>query len=62
MSVWSTPTSGDNIFALFGTEGTFAGRGSITYNRTAGLTAYNTTSDQRLKENIVDASSALSKN
>jgi hypothetical protein len=61
ISCWSTPTSGDNQFLVFGTEGTFNSRGSITYNRTAGLTAYNTTSDQRLKDNIVDASSALSK-
>jgi hypothetical protein len=61
ISCWSTPTSGDNQFLVFGTEGTFNARGSITYNRTAGLTAYNTTSDQRLKDNIVDASSALSK-
>jgi len=61
ISCWSTATSGNNTFLLFGTEASFTGRGSITYNRGAGLVAYNTTSDQRLKENIVDASSALSK-
>jgi hypothetical protein len=61
ISCWSTPTSGNNAFLVFGTEGTFNARGSITYNRGSGLTAYNTTSDERLKDNIVDASSALSK-
>ena len=61
ISCWSTPTSGNNAFMNFGTEGTFTSRGSITYNRAGGLTAYNTTSDQRLKENIVDAKSALDK-
>ena len=58
---YNSATTGNNSFVLFGTEGTFTSRGGITYNRGAGLTAYNTTSDQRLKENIVDASSALSK-
>jgi hypothetical protein len=58
---WHAATTGDPAFIQFATEASFTVRGSITYNRTAGLTAYNTTSDQRLKENIVDASSALSK-
>lgn len=58
---YNSATSGNNAFLLFGTEGTFTTRGGITYNRAGGLTAYNTTSDQRLKENIVDATSALSK-
>jgi hypothetical protein len=57
----NTATSGDNVFITFQTETSPTVRGTITYNRTAGLTSYNTTSDQRLKDNIVDASSALSK-
>jgi hypothetical protein len=34
----------------FETETTATVRGTISYNRTAGLTAYNTTSDYRAKE------------
>ena len=45
-------TSGDNVFMAFGTEASFTFRGSITYNRTGGLTAYNTTSDYRAKDII----------
>jgi hypothetical protein len=49
--VWNTATSGDNLFISFLTEGgTGTGRGSITYNRTGGLVAYNTTSDYRAKD------------
>jgi hypothetical protein len=58
---WNNDTTGNNLFVEFGTETGYTGRGSITYNRAGGLTVYNTTSDQRLKENIVDAPSALSK-
>ena len=58
---WNNATSGNNVFFNFYTETSITARGSITYNRTAGLTSYNTTSDKRLKENIVDAPSALSK-
>jgi len=47
---WNDATSGDNGFVLFGTEGTFTTRGSISYNRTGGLTVYNTTSDYRAKD------------
>lgn len=50
MYIWSTPTTGDNIFAQFGTEASYAGRGSITYNRAGGVVAYNTTSDYRAKD------------
>jgi hypothetical protein len=46
---WNSATSGDNIFASFGTEATFTQRGSISYNRSAGQVAYNTTSDRRAK-------------
>ena len=60
-SIWGTATSGNNIFLNFLTETSPTVRGSINYNRGAGLVVYNTTSDRRLKENIVDAPSALSK-
>jgi hypothetical protein len=43
-------TSGDNGFINFGTEASYTSRGTITYNRTAGLVAYNTTSDYRAKD------------
>jgi len=47
---FNSATTGDNAFISFGTEGTFTQRGLITYNRTAGLVAYNTTSDYRAKD------------
>ena len=53
--LWNTATTGNNLFALFGTEGTITTRGSITYNRGAGQVAYNITSDVRLKDNIANA-------
>jgi hypothetical protein len=56
---WSATTSGNPYFATFLTETSYVLRGSITYNRAGGLTAYNTTSDYRLKENIVDLPDAL---
>jgi hypothetical protein len=55
-------TSGDNAFVAFGTEASFTFRGSISYNRAGGLTAYNTTSDYRAKDiagPISDASDAV---
>ena len=58
---WNDASSGNNLFVEFATDTTYTARGSITYNRTGGLTVYNTTSDARLKQNIVDAPSALSK-
>jgi hypothetical protein len=50
--IHSTNTSGDNVFINFVTEavGTDSIRGSITYNRAGGLTAYNVSSDYRAKE------------
>jgi hypothetical protein len=48
--VYNKATSGNNELVGFGTEGTWTARGSINYNRTAGLTAYNTTSDYRAKD------------
>jgi len=47
---WNKATSGDNRFAGFFTEGTITERGSISFNRTAGLVSYNTTSDYRAKD------------
>jgi hypothetical protein len=58
---WNAATTGDNSFILFGTEGTYTGRGSISYNRTGGLTAYNTTSDYRAKTVKGSVENALSK-
>lgn len=58
MILWNQAAAGDNLFITFGTEAAFSGRGSITYNRAGGLTAYNTTSDARRKTNIRDSESA----
>lgn len=54
---WNQATAGDNLFVVFETEGSGAAtdRGTISYNRGAGLTAYNTTSDKRRKKNIRDS-------
>jgi hypothetical protein len=52
---WNNGTSGNNLFVEFGTETAYTGRGSIDYNRGAGLTRYNTTSDANLK-NIIGLS------
>jgi archaellum component FlaG (FlaF/FlaG flagellin family) len=51
-SLWHEATTGDNLFVSFGTETTRVTRGSITYNRTGGVVAYNTTSDYRAKSII----------
>jgi hypothetical protein len=49
---WQAADSGDNGFMGFLTQsaGTGTTRGSITYNRGAGLVAYNITSDYRAKD------------
>ena len=47
---WNATTTGDAFFAAFITETSITVRGSITYNRAGGLTAYNTTSDYRAKD------------
>ena len=52
---WNTATSGDNLFLQFATETTATARGSIDYNRGAGLTRYNTTSDATFKNIIGDS-------
>jgi hypothetical protein len=46
---WNSATTGDNRFITFATDG-YIVRGSITYNRAGGLTAYNVTSDYRAKD------------
>lgn len=58
---WNQATSGDNVFITFYTEGGSGTlRGLIDYNRTAGLTRYNTTSDATLKNIIGDSDGAKS--
>jgi hypothetical protein len=47
---WNTATSGDNNFLTFITETGGTLRGGVTYNRAAGLTSFNTTSDYRAKD------------
>jgi hypothetical protein len=58
--IWKTNTSGDNKFLAWITEGG-AGteRGSVSYNRAGNLVSYNTSSDYRLKEKIIDLTDAL---
>jgi hypothetical protein len=52
LQLWNADTTGNNAIADFYTDGSQTLRGNITYNRTAGLTAYNTTSDYRAKDII----------
>ena len=52
VNIFNPSTTGDNPFIEFGTEAGYIARGSITYNRAGGLTAYNTTSDYRAKDII----------
>jgi hypothetical protein len=50
LQMWNQATSGNNEFINFFTEGGGGSfRGSITYNRGAGLVSYNVSSDYRLK-------------
>lgn len=58
LRTWNRATAGNNVFEEFYTEAAPSARGSITYNRGGGLVVYNTTSDERLKTNIVDAPEA----
>ena len=51
VNIWGNESSGNQIFARFATDSN-SERGSITYNRTGGLVAYNTTSDYRAKDII----------
>ena len=50
MNIWQTDSTGNNVFIEFDTNTSITARGSISYNRTAGLVAYNTTSDYRAKD------------
>ena len=52
--LWNKGTSGNNLFTEFHTESSLTIRGSIYYNRGAGLLVYATTSDYRLKSEISD--------
>jgi hypothetical protein len=47
--LWNQANTGDAFFAAFGTDTSYSVRGTINYNRGAGLVAYNTTSDRRAK-------------
>jgi hypothetical protein len=57
LQAWNQATSGDNKFVEFYTEsgGSTTLRGTIDYNRAAGLVRYNTTSDANLKNIIGDS-------
>jgi hypothetical protein len=58
--VWNTATAGDNIFLQFLTEGSSGtSRGSIDFNRAGTAVRYNTSSDGRLKRNVLPAPSAV---
>jgi hypothetical protein len=57
-TAWNDSTSGNNLLIDFYTDGGTL-RGSITYNRGAGLVAYNTSSDYRSKDIIGSVENAL---
>jgi len=59
IDVWNYGASGTRYFMQFNTEATSTARGYLTYNGTTVAIAQ--ASDVRLKENIVDAPSALPK-
>jgi len=59
VSFWNNATAGTRYFVTFGTEASYTERGFITWNGTT--TALSNASDFRLKENIVNAPSALQK-
>ncbi len=58
---WNNSTAGDNSFMTFYTETSATLRGSISYNRGAGLVSYNVTSDYRAKTVNGPVVNALSK-
>ena len=55
MGIWNTESSGGYIAFAYGSGG--AAGGSISYS--GGTTSYNTSSDYRLKENVVEMTGAL---
>jgi len=57
---WNAADAGDNIFTYWYVNAAGDNKGSIGYNRTANLVAYNTTSDATLKNLIGDAPQARS--
>ena len=59
LSLWNTTASGTIYQVIFRDGASGAARGTITTN--GSVTAYNTSSDYRLKENIADADDAGSK-
>ena len=59
--IYNAASAGNNLFMVFGTDAAFQVRGSITYNRGAGLVVYNTTSDYRAKTVNGAVQNALSK-
>jgi hypothetical protein len=59
VSFWNNATASTRYFVTFGTEATYTERGFITWNGTT--TALSNASDFRLKENIVNAPSAMQK-
>ena len=60
VEMWQKHTSGDNVFSVFLTDSVSTTRGSIDYNRAAGLVRYNTTSDANLKNIIGDSDKSKS--
>jgi hypothetical protein len=52
---WNKATSGDNLFCQFYIDTLGSLKGTIDYNRGAGLTRYNTSSDATLKNIIGDS-------
>lgn len=52
LNLWNASTSSNSTFVYFATETSNTARGTINYNRSAGLVAYNTTSDYRAKDII----------
>jgi len=47
--IYNANSTGDNMLVDFATETDYTKRGGITFNRTGGVVAYNTTSDYRAK-------------
>lgn len=56
-SAWNAANSGTRYFAYFGVGSTFSAVGSIT--STGSTTAYNTSSDYRLKENVIEVTDGI---
>jgi len=59
LRAWHDAASGDNLLVMFHTDSSLTTRGTIRYDRSLNQVVYNTTSDARLKTNIVNSSSAL---